>query len=582
MKLVCLGDSGNGSNGFPTRFIVHTRRIAQTRALKERAANKITSFWRHNQWRSLPRVLKRYEDQGMIRQIREVPFEELVYILRRKPVISVTRRLIMKLHRNCENVFRRQREPDEEDDVNIRVFLTVHMIVLHPGNVFEDSDEVVCNLSDAAVKLFGCFNGIIEQYKANKTFHTIDSNLARSFVPLLVDFFRKFKLWKVSDEAKLTLHINCALIALYNAQQQLPTDEPEDSPLSVELRVQIERLSCKLQQIAGQEKLLQWMGLDAWMGLDNLHMSFEMLKGRPDGTGEATISVPILQGDPNTLKLGISIRDPKTNMQQHLASSFVELSKLADGIEGVSCCDAAKFSLSIKDNYSQNKVLLHFSNAGTDLLQLRSAIGQLRPSAMLKSAELNQKVGEMTNGIHNMIESLCKVSNANGGPNFANSMCFTQSMGCTINYPLLNMTYDSARHRTPLPVLSYMALATLHSVGLSAADAMALPDHEYMQKFFVPMCTSFTACSAQRPWSTRATRRWTPRGIWTNQQRTSGWSSATTTTSESVTATAAGTTACRRCPTTSSTTTSRPSLPASATTPRATSTSWTTARRSPG
>ena len=39
-----------------------------------------------------------------------------------------------------------------------------------------------------------------------------------------------------------------------------------------------------------------------------------------------------------------------------------------------------------------------------------------------------------------------------------------------------------------------MALATLHNVGMSAADALALPDHEYMQKFFLPMCTSFTVC----------------------------------------------------------------------------------------
>lgn len=232
----------------------------------------------------------------------------------------------------------------------------------------------------------------------------------------------------------------------------------------------------------------------AWMGLDNQHMSFEMLKARADGTGEATISLPILPGDTNTVKLGVYIRDPKTNMQRHLVSSFIELSKLADSIEGVSNCDAARSGLSVSDNYSQNKVYLQFANEGTDVPHLRSVFGQLKPSAMLKSKELNQKVGEMTTGIHNMIESLCQVSNANGGPNFANSMCFTQSMGCAINYPLLNMTYDSTRHRTPLPVLSYMALATLHNIGLSAPDALALSDHEYMQKFFVPMCTSFTVC----------------------------------------------------------------------------------------
>jgi hypothetical protein len=43
-------------------------------------------------------------------------------------------------------------------------------------------------------------------------------------------------------------------------------------------------------------------------------------------------------------------------------------------------------------------------------------------------------------------------------------------------------------------MLGYMALATLHAIGLSAADALNLPDHEFMQKFLVPMCTSFTVC----------------------------------------------------------------------------------------
>ena len=232
----------------------------------------------------------------------------------------------------------------------------------------------------------------------------------------------------------------------------------------------------------------------AWMGGDNPHMAFEMLKAMADGTGEATISVPILSGDANTLKLGVYIRDPVTEMQRHLASGFISLETLADNITGVSSCDHANASLLLKDNYSRNQVLLHFANGGTDTTKLKAASAQLKPSAMLQSPFLNKKVGEMTVGLHDMIEKISSVSNLNGGPNFAHSMCFTQSMGCAINYPLLNTTYDSTRHRTALPMLSYMALATLHQAGLSANEALALPDDEYMQKFLVPMCTSFTVC----------------------------------------------------------------------------------------
>jgi hypothetical protein len=234
--------------------------------------------------------------------------------------------------------------------------------------------------------------------------------------------------------------------------------------------------------------------IGAWMGGDNPHMAFEMLKSRPDGTGEAIISVPVLPGDTNTLKLGIYIRDPETQMQRHIASGFEIISTLADNVNGVTSCDAAKASLLLKDNYSKNQAILHFANFDTDIPRLKSVCAQLKPSFMLKSTVLNQKVGEMTLGLHKMIEKISSVSNLNGGPNFVNSMCFTQSMGCAINYPLLNMTYDSTRHRTPLPMLSYMALATLHYTGLSADDALAMPEHEFIQKFVVPMCTSFTVC----------------------------------------------------------------------------------------
>lgn len=231
----------------------------------------------------------------------------------------------------------------------------------------------------------------------------------------------------------------------------------------------------------------------AWMGADNPHMCFELLKEN-NGGGDAKLSVPILPGDTNTLKFGVFLRDPATNMQRHYASGFISLQQLAASIEGVDSLDHVISSVAIKDNYSSNKALLHFANNGTDIPRLKAILAQLKPSAMLKTPELNQKVQDMTEGIHNLIQATAKVTNTNGGQNFVNSMCFTQSMGCAINYPLLNMTYDSPRHRTPLPVLSYMALATLHNVGMSASDALALPDHEYMQKFFVPMCTSFTVC----------------------------------------------------------------------------------------
>ncbi len=72
---------------------------------------------------------------------------------------------------------------------------------------------------------------------------------------MLFDYLKKFKAWKVPDENKLVHRIKHALIALYQAEDHLPPDEPKDSTLSIEFRTQITRLRGKLQQIAGPGEL---------------------------------------------------------------------------------------------------------------------------------------------------------------------------------------------------------------------------------------------------------------------------------------------------------------------------------------
>ena len=44
------------------------------------------------------------------------------------------------------------------------------------------------------------------------------------------------------DEAKLTNSIKHALVALYQAEESLPPDEPDDSKLRIEFSVQIAKL----------------------------------------------------------------------------------------------------------------------------------------------------------------------------------------------------------------------------------------------------------------------------------------------------------------------------------------------------
>jgi len=227
----------------------------------------------------------------------------------------------------------------------------------------------------------------------------------------------------------------------------------------------------------------------AWMGNDNPHMEFKMLEEDAHGTGTAKLSLPVLETDSDMFKIGVFVRAPDTCMMRHIVTGFQDVSWMG---EALSVDSVSKKGMVIKDNYSPNQALLQFSNNGTDLKALQAL--KLRPSILHANDAINKEVQNMTMGVHSLIESVSNVSNYNGGPNYVMSSCFTQAMGCAINYPLLNMTYSSKRHLTPLSALCYMSLATLHYTGMSAAEALSLNDHDFVHKFIVPMCTSFTVC----------------------------------------------------------------------------------------
>ena len=232
----------------------------------------------------------------------------------------------------------------------------------------------------------------------------------------------------------------------------------------------------------------------SFMGGSNPKMDFKMLKGCADGTGEATLTVPILSTDTDFIKFGIYVFDPDTKVCRHLASGFETAQWVCEALGEASSFDRVKRSLLLKDNYSKNKVLLHLINDSTDVKAFGGFVQRLKPSVLHKNEEINKGVLEMSFGVHNWIEHCANVSSRNGGQNFVNPVCFTEAMGCVINYPLLNMTYSSERHRAPLPMLAYMGLSTMHTVGMSVDDLLKLSDGEFVNRFVVPLCTAFTLC----------------------------------------------------------------------------------------
>lgn len=231
----------------------------------------------------------------------------------------------------------------------------------------------------------------------------------------------------------------------------------------------------------------------AWMGGDSPHLEFKLLTPHPDGSAEARISLPLQKTDVDVLKLGLYVHDPDTGMNRHICSGFQSLDWIKEGLAAKDF-DSATRSMVIKDNYTPNQALLHFCNDSTDLDSLCAILPHLRRSVLHDNSKINAKVMALTFGVHEFIEKAANVSPLNGGVNFVNSTCFTQCMGCAINYPLLDLTYSSERHRAPLSMLAYMAIATVHGSGQSPEALLALDEPEYMSRYVVPLCTSFTVC----------------------------------------------------------------------------------------
>ncbi len=134
------------------------------------------------------------------------------------------------------------------------------MIAYRPTHVFESMGTLEQALYESASSLVTAFERIIQCIRSASTrcFQEVPYEQTQYFPATLHQYLQCFKAWKVPDEAKLTCRIKHALIALYQAEEHLPPDEPEDSKLKIEFRTQIERLRGKLQQIAGADALREF------------------------------------------------------------------------------------------------------------------------------------------------------------------------------------------------------------------------------------------------------------------------------------------------------------------------------------
>ena len=194
--------------------------------------------------------------------VKSITFEQLVLMLREKPVIEATKAALQRIHLQCTFRHGSPSQSIAPQNVNVRVFLAAYMIAYRPTHVFESMAPLEQSLFESAVPLMSAFEKIVDclrsQDQSTAHFASVPADLTKEFPVLLFEYLKRFTAWKIPDEAKLTCRIKHALIALYQAEQHLPPNEPEDSRLKVEFRTQIERLRAKLTQIAGADALIEF------------------------------------------------------------------------------------------------------------------------------------------------------------------------------------------------------------------------------------------------------------------------------------------------------------------------------------
>ena len=185
-------------------------------------------------------------------------FEALVVFLREKPIVAVARNCVQRIHLSCTFLYGSPRAALLPEHVNVRVVLAAYMIAGRPTHVFESMGVLEQALYESALVLTTNLERLARSIAQTGNFHLANANLAESFPTVLFEYLKRFKAWKIPDEVKLVCRIKHALIALYQAEQHLPPDEPEDSKLKIEFRTQIERLRSKLQQIGGASALAEF------------------------------------------------------------------------------------------------------------------------------------------------------------------------------------------------------------------------------------------------------------------------------------------------------------------------------------
>jgi len=157
--------------------------------------------------------------------------------------------------------------PSVAANLNIKMFLAAYMIRYRPHLVFEYDDTTAKNLFTKARSLIAYTDTMVAKIDARDSLVGNGKSWATTFPTVIEAYKEAFTAWKKPDETRLVTRIRHAVVALMQAQNQLPPDEPADSLVRMEIVTQLTRMREQLRRIAGQAGIAQ---LDADLAQINL------------------------------------------------------------------------------------------------------------------------------------------------------------------------------------------------------------------------------------------------------------------------------------------------------------------------
>lgn len=251
---------------------------------------------------------------------------------------------------------------------------------------------------------------------------------------------------------------------------------------------------------------VQGFYLASYMGAGS--SAFSLSPIGPEGT--ATLNLSLAHGDVDTVKFTTAflMKGHRRDRCCHLASGFVPLNDLLGmvGKQDLSASPAGKHEFTLeqpcfpmKDNFTNNKAILRFANAGSDLAELSRL--KLRASSLHRLDESNAVVDKLGSALQACI-SKCAVSPLNAGVNFLESFTYGHMANHMTHYSLLGYLFDNLQTPVTLGMVMYAAYQTMHSTDLSFSALRAMPDQELALRFGVPLITRHTACALSNVYST--------------------------------------------------------------------------------